>query len=118
MAQPDRPVVALCGDGGFLFNSQELATAVQHGINVVAVVFNDNAYGNVLRDQVNQFSGRAVGARNCTTPTSSNWPRPTASAASRAEGPEALESAVREAINADGPSLIEVPVGMMPTPFT
>ena len=62
VAQPDRPVVALCGDGGFLFNSQELATAVQHGINAVAVVFNDNAYGNVLRDQVNQFNGRAVGA--------------------------------------------------------
>ena len=62
VAQPDRPVVALCGDGGFLFNSQELATAVQHGINVVAVVFNDNAYGNVLRDQVNRFEGRVVGA--------------------------------------------------------
>ena len=62
VAQPDRPVVALCGDGGFLFNSQELATAVQHGINAIAVVFNDNAYGNVLRDQVNRFDGRVVGA--------------------------------------------------------
>src|SRR5207245_9044061 len=46
-ACPDRPVVAISGDGGFLYNAQELATAVQYGINVIALVFNDNAYGNV-----------------------------------------------------------------------
>ena len=117
VAQPDRPVVALCGDGGFLFNSQELATAVQHGINVVAVVFNDNAYGNVLRDQVNQFSGRAVGAE-LHNPDFVKLAEAYGVRAARAEGPEALESALRDAINTDGPSLIEVPVGMMPTPFT
>src|SRR5262249_9544001 len=49
VARPDAPVVALLGDGGFLYNAQELATAVQHGINAVAVVFNDNAYGNVAQ---------------------------------------------------------------------
>ena len=110
VAQPDRPVVALCGDGGFLFNSQELATAVQHGINVVAVVFNDNAYGNVLRDQVNQFSGRAVGAE-LHNPDFVKLAEAYGVRGVRAEGPEALESAVREAIATDGPSLIEVPVG-------
>ena len=62
VAQPDKAVVAVSGDGGFLFNSQELATAVQHGINAVVIVFNDNAYGNVLRDQVNRFEGRVYGA--------------------------------------------------------
>ncbi|MCH8898825.1 MAG: thiamine pyrophosphate-binding protein, partial [Chloroflexi bacterium] len=62
VAQPDKAVVALSGDGGFLFNSQEMATAVQHGINAVVVVFNDNAFGNVLRDQVNRFEGRIIGA--------------------------------------------------------
>jgi acetolactate synthase-1/2/3 large subunit len=117
VAQPDRPVVALCGDGGFLFNSQELATAVQHGINAIAVVFNDNAYGNVLRDQVNQFNGRAVGAE-LHNPDFVKLAEAYGVRAARAEGPEALESALRDALAADAPSLIEVPVGMMPTPFT
>ena len=47
-ARPDVPVLSISGDGGFMFNVQELATAVQHGIPLVAVVFNDNAYGNVV----------------------------------------------------------------------
>ncbi len=116
VAQPDRPVVALCGDGGFLFNSQELATAVQHGINVVAVVFNDNAYGNVLRDQVNRFEGRVVGAE-LHNPDFVKLAEAYGARGVRVQGPEALESAIREAITIDAPSLIEVPVQMMPTPF-
>ena len=116
VAQPDRPVVALCGDGGFLFNSQELATAVQHGINVVAVVFNDNAFGNVLRDQVNRFEGRVVGAE-LHNPDFVKLAEAYGARGVRVQGPEALESAIREAITIDAPSLIEVPVQMMPTPF-
>ena len=116
VAQPDRPVVALCGDGGFLFNSQELATAVQHGINAVAVVFNDNAYGNVLRDQVNRFGGRTVGAA-LHNPDFVKLTEAYGARGVRVQGPEALESAVREALTIDAPSLIEVPVEMMPTPF-
>src|SRR5882672_6325489 len=50
VACPDKAVVATIGDGGFFYYVQELATAVQHRINVVAVVFNDSAYGNVARD--------------------------------------------------------------------
>ena len=116
VAQPDRPVVALCGDGGFLFNSQELATAVQHGINVVAVVFNDNAFGNVLRDQVNRFEGRVVGAE-LHNPDFVKLAEAYGARGMRLQGPEALESAIREALTVDAPSLIEVPVQMMPTPF-
>ena len=116
VAQPDRPVVALCGDGGFLFNSQELATAVQHGINAIAVVFNDNAYGNVLRDQVNRFDGRVVGAE-LHNPDFVKLAEAYGVKGVRAEGPEALESALKDAIAADAPALIEVPVSMMPTPF-
>ncbi len=117
VAQPDRPVVALCGDGGFLFNSQELATAAQHGINAVAVVFNDNAYGNVLRDQVNQFQGRTVGAE-LHNPDFVKLAEAYGVRGVRAEGPAALEAALRDALAVDAPSLIEAPVGMMPTPFT
>ena len=46
----DRPVLCISGDGGFMFNSSELATAVKYGINVTTIVFRDDAYGNVARD--------------------------------------------------------------------
>jgi acetolactate synthase-1/2/3 large subunit len=61
VALPDRPVVAISGDGGFLFGVQELATAVQHGIGVVSVVFNNSGYGNVRRDQQEKYGGRHLG---------------------------------------------------------
>ena len=57
IAKPDRPVLCISGDGGFLFNSSELATAVQYGINVTTVVFRDDAYGNVARDLDDFFGG-------------------------------------------------------------
>ena len=60
---PDRPVVALTGDGGFLFGGAELATAVQFGINLVTVLFNNSSYGNVLRDQRRMFEGRDSGSK-------------------------------------------------------
>ena len=115
VAQPDRAVVAVSGDGGFLFNSQELATAVQYGINVVVVVFNDNAYGNVLRDQVNRFGGRVYGAA-LHNPDFVKLAQAYGARGIRAN-PEQLESALREALNVDAPTLIEVPVPPMPTPF-
>ena len=60
VAHPDRAVVAITGDGGFMFGVQELATAVQYHIGVVVLVFNNNAYGNVRRDQREHFDGRVV----------------------------------------------------------
>ncbi len=60
IARPDRPVVAICGDGGFMFNLQELATAVQHEVPVVVLVFNDNSYG-VLEKQQEVLFGRKIG---------------------------------------------------------
>lgn len=60
VANPDRKVVAVCGDGGFMFGVQELATAAQEGIGVVVVVFDNGAYGNVRRDQRTRFEGRFI----------------------------------------------------------
>ncbi|MFQ6028784.1 MAG: thiamine pyrophosphate-dependent enzyme [Dehalococcoidia bacterium] len=116
VAQPDKPVVALSGDGGFLFNSQELATAVQYGINVVVVLFNDNAYGNVLRDQVNRFEGRAIGAE-LHNPDFMKLAEAYGARGLRAEGPEQLEAKLREALSYNAPTIVEVPVGMLPSPF-
>ena len=61
VANPDSPVVALTGDGGFLYNLSELATAAQHGINIVIVLFNDGAFGASLNDQQTQYQGRVLG---------------------------------------------------------
>ncbi|MEM9359760.1 MAG: thiamine pyrophosphate-dependent enzyme, partial [Pseudomonadota bacterium] len=58
IANPDKAVVSVLGDGGFMFAVQELATAVQEQIGVVALVFNNSAYGNVRRDQKNLFNNR------------------------------------------------------------
>jgi acetolactate synthase-1/2/3 large subunit len=116
VAQPDKAVVAISGDGGFLFNSQELSTAVKHEINAVVVVFNDNAYGNVLRDQVTRFDGRSIGAE-LHNPDFVKLAEAYGARGVRAEGADALETAVKEALKIEAPSLIEVPVGMMPSPF-
>ncbi len=116
VARPEAAVVSVSGDGGFLFNSQELATAVQYGVNVVAVVFNDNAYGNVLRDQETRFEGRVIGSR-LHNPDFVRLAEAYGARGVRAGGPEALESAIRDAIGVDAPTLIEVPVGPMPSPM-
>ena len=110
LACPRRAVVALCGDGGLLYHVQELATAVQYGINVVVVVCNDAAYGNVLRAQQEEFGGRVVGTRL------RNPEFPALAAAfgikgMRAADADTLRSTLAAALEADVPALIEVPLG-------
>ncbi len=116
VAQPDKAVVCVSGDGGFLFNSQELATAVQYGINAVVVVFNDNAYGNVMRDQVQRFAGRVIGSQ-LHNPDFVKLAEAYGARGVKVEGAPALEAALREAIAADLPTLIEVPMGPVDSPL-
>jgi len=116
VADPFRSVVAVCGDGGFLFNSQELATAVQHGINVVAIIFNDNAYGNVLRDQIERFNGRTIGAK-LRNPDFVKLAEAYGADGVRVKEATQLEYELRKALSGNMPTLIEVQVGMMPSPI-
>ncbi|MBI2872033.1 MAG: thiamine pyrophosphate-binding protein [Chloroflexi bacterium] len=60
LACPDRPVVCISGDGGFQYNMQELGTAVQHGINIVLVIMNDNAWGTLKQRQATWLGGRFI----------------------------------------------------------
>jgi acetolactate synthase-1/2/3 large subunit len=108
VAHPDRAVVSVTGDGGFQFGLQELATAVQEGIGLVTVLFDNEAYGNVLRDQQTIY-GREVASRLHNP----DWLRLADSygvAASRAETPEELRTALDRALSDGGPALIHVPV--------
>jgi len=115
VARPDRRVVVIAGDGGFLFNVQELATAVQHGIPVVTVIFNDNGFGNVRRTQRQRF-GRLI-ASDLHNPDFVQLAEAFGVAGHRANGPDGLGRALLDALDDGGPSLIEVPVGEMEDPW-
>ncbi len=115
VACPDRAVVATIGDGGFLYHTQELATAVQHRINVVAVVFNDNAFGNVARDLDNGWGG-SFGA-DLLNPDFMKLADAYGVVGMRATQPTDVGRLVSDAIQLDRPVLIEVPVGRMPRPL-
>jgi acetolactate synthase-1/2/3 large subunit len=109
VAHPDQPVVAMCGDGGFMFAVQELATAVQFGIGVVTLVFNNNAFGNVRRDQREQFAGRVLGA-DLHNPDFLKLADAFGVRAERVASPAALRTTLSRALESGAPWLIEVPV--------
>ena len=109
VAHPDKAVVSVSGDGGFLFGLQEMATAVHHRINVVAVVFNNSSYGNVLRDQRQSYQGRFIGS-DLTNPDFVKLAESFGMPAYRAASPEALKRALGKALDLDSPALIEVPI--------
>jgi acetolactate synthase-1/2/3 large subunit len=114
VARPEQPVVATAGDGGFLYNAQELATAAQHGINVVAVVFNDQAFGNVARDLDEDWGGQHGSAlRN---PDFMKLAEAFGVHGMRAKEPTEVGRLVGQALGLGRPVLIEVPVGRMPRP--
>jgi acetolactate synthase I/II/III large subunit len=119
VANPDRPVVAITGDGGFMFAVQELATAVQFNIGVVTLVFNNNAYGNVRRDQLQRFDGRVV-ASDLVNPDFVKLAESFGVAAARVTSPDHFRAALEKALGAGGPSLIaiEVPKDSEVSPWT
>ncbi len=116
VGNPDRPVVAISGDGGFMYGAQELSTAVRYGINLVTVVFNDGAYGNVRRTQDTAFNHRLI-ASDLHNPDFVKFAEAFGAQGRRAETPEQLTTQVEEALKAEAPALIEVPLGVMPNPF-
>lgn len=109
VAAPGRAVVALCGDGGFLLNAGELATAVQEKLPVVIVIFNDGTYTAVKGDQQRRFGGRYI-ATDLLAPDYVALARAFHARGILAEDPAALRDAISTAIEADGPTVIEVPL--------
>jgi len=116
-ARRDVPVVSIAGDGGFLFASNELATAVHHRIALTVVVFNDGAFGNVRRIQEEQYGNRVI-ASDLSNPDFVRYAQSFGAEAERARNPQELRSALRRAFKQrEAPTLIEVPVGPMPSPW-
>jgi acetolactate synthase-1/2/3 large subunit len=115
-AAPRRKVVLATGDGGFMFQAAELATAMHHRLPVVVVVFDDGAFGNVRRIQAQGYGNRLI-ASDLTNPDFVRFAESFGMAAFRAGSPEALEDALRKAFALDAPALVHVPVGEMPSPW-
>jgi len=116
VAFPDRPVISVSGDGGFMYAMPELATAVLHGIAVVAVVFTDNAFGNVKRSQRLEYGGKVI-ASELHNPDFAKLAALFGATGARATTPTELTGEIRAAMKRPGPTVIEVPVGEMPDPW-
>ncbi|MDI4235013.1 thiamine pyrophosphate-binding protein [Bradyrhizobium sp. Arg237L] len=109
VANPDKPVVAITGDGGFMFGVQELSTAVQYRIGVVTLVFNNNSYGNVRRDQRERFDGRVV-ASDLVNPDFVKLAESFGAGAARVTSPDHFRPALEKALADGGPYVIAIEV--------
>jgi len=112
VGRPDRVVVSINGDGGFLFAAAELATACQHAIAVIFVVFDDDAYGNVQGIQRRVY-GREI-ASALTNPDFVALAASFGIPAVRVDDADGLSAALRGAIERGGPALIDVPFAPQP----
>ena len=112
---PDRQVVAICGDGGFMYCSQELSTAVRYGINVVALVFNNNSYGASEWDQTHRYNQHYIGT-DLHNPDFVKLAESFGAVGMRTE-PDGLGPALQQALAANAPVLLEVEVPTMMPPF-
>ena len=110
------PVLSINGDGGFLYTGNEIATAMRHRIPLVAVVFVDGAFGNVRRIQQEQFGNRVI-ASDLANPDFVKYAESFGASGRRARSPAELGAALKASFAAREPTLIEVPVGPLPSPW-
>lgn len=115
MAAPEKPVVSLSGDGGFMYALPELATAVKYGINVIAVVFVDGAFGASLNDQRTQYQGRVIGTE-LHNPSFAQVAEVFGAQGIKVEA-ENIGKALQQALEAHRPTVIEVPIPTLTPPF-
>jgi len=116
VGNPDRQVVVLSGDGGFLFAVGDLATAVQLDLNIVVIVFNDGLYGATYRIQKTQYDDRTIGTE-LVNPDYAALADSFGATGIKLSGPGELGPALRTALGARGPVVIEVPVENGPHPW-
>ena len=114
VARPDRPVVCIIGDGGFMFNATELSTAVRYGINAVTIVFGDDAYGNVARDLDAMFEGTYE--TDLVNSDLVKFAESFGAVGVRAGDPMDLERLLPVALESRAPVVIDAPVRDLPLP--
>ena len=109
VAAPDKPVVSIIGDGGFMFAMPELATAIQHNIGLITIIFNNSSFGNVRRDQKDRFESHIIGA-DLTNPDFLKIAESFGADGYRLNSPKELKSILAKAIDNNRPAIIEVEI--------
>jgi len=105
---PDKKVVAICGDGGFVMNMQEVATAVEHGLDMTCIVLNDNAYGMIeWKQHTSDFPKWGLGIMN---PKFEDLATSFGAIGHRVNSVDELEPTLRTCVNKKGVHIVEVPV--------
>ncbi|MEC7837941.1 MAG: thiamine pyrophosphate-dependent enzyme [Chloroflexota bacterium] len=118
VAKPNSPVVSVSGDGGFMYNVQELSTAVKYGINLVAVIFNDGYYGNVRRDLELDWGGDYE--TSFVNPDFAKMAETYGAKGITVDDPTKVNEAIEEGLAANKPTLIDVNMidtNEVPRPF-
>lgn len=109
-AKPDSPVVAICGDGAFLFTGTELATAVQYGLNIPIIIVNNDAYGMIKIQQRDQFDERFMSV-DLNNPDFVAFAKAFGADGERTTNPEEFGVVLKSALQAAKPTVIEIPWG-------
>jgi len=115
-AHPDKAVVNIVGDGGFMFTANEMATAAQYNLPLVTILFNNNKFQNVQRQQKEWFGGRLI-ASDLTNPDFVKYAESFGIRGERVHNPADLERAIKAALERRAPALIEVPTPDMASPW-
>ncbi|MDA1241057.1 MAG: thiamine pyrophosphate-binding protein [Chloroflexi bacterium] len=114
VGSPGRKVVSINGDGGFMYNVQELSTQAQQNIPLVTIVFNDGMFGNVRRIQEQRYNGHGMGTE-LNNPDFARVAESFGVAGFKAKTGDDLRKVLREAFDLNGPALIEVTQPPTPT---
>ena len=109
LGRPDRPAVSLQGDGGFLYTSQELNTAVRKNIPLVSIVLNNGCHGAEKAQQQRYYDQKYIGV-DLENPRFDQLAEVYGARGFYVERPEDVAEVVREALAIDGPSVVEIPV--------
>lgn len=109
MLYPEHKSVAVCGDGGFLFSGAELATAVQHHLNVVTIVWNDGGYYDMVKFQEEMKYSQAAGVKFGNVDIV-KYAESFGATGLRVNEPADLTKVISQAFNIDGPVVVDVPV--------
>ena len=115
-ARPDKKVLAIAGDGGFMYQVGELATAARHNIALVVVVFDNGAFGNVKRIQQERYGNRLI-ASDLHNPDFGKLADSFGIASFKAIDARQLEDALHKAFALNAPALVWVPHGDVPSPW-
>ena len=108
MVYPNRKVLAVCGDGGFMMNSQELETAIRLNLNLVVLILNDNAYGMIKWKQT--AMGHGDFGLNFGNPDFVQYAKSYGAEGFRVSSPEQLRPLLTRCLNTPGVQIIEVPI--------